>query len=76
MEVAIIDYKMSNLHSVKAACNKIGVKSIITSKKNEILDAKIAILPGVGAFNQAMKLIEEKKILKDLENFVKNEKLF
>ena len=44
MDVAIIDYKMSNLHSVQAACNTVGLKSIITSEKEEILSAKVAIL--------------------------------
>lgn len=54
MDVAIIDYKMSNLHSVQAACNKVGLSSIISSDPKQILDAKIAILPGVGAFGKAM----------------------
>ena len=43
MDVAIIDYKMSNLFSVQAACENVGLSSIITSDKNEILDAKIAM---------------------------------
>ena len=33
IDVAIIDYKMSNLFSVQAACNKIGLSSKITSNK-------------------------------------------
>ena len=31
---------MSNLHSVEAACKKVGLNSIITSQKNEILNSK------------------------------------
>ena len=57
MDVAIIDYKVSNLHSVQAACNKVGLNSIITSNRSEILNAKIAILPSVGAFGEAMNQI-------------------
>ncbi len=41
MNVAIIDYIMSNLHSVQAACKKVGLSSVITSDKGEILDAKV-----------------------------------
>ena len=38
MDVAIIDYKMSNLFSVQAACEKVGLSSTITSEKNEIFE--------------------------------------
>ena len=76
MEVAIIDYKMSNLHSVKAACNKIGLKSIITSRKNEILDAKIAILPGVGAFSEAINQIKKLELDETINEFIKTGKQF
>ena len=54
IDVAIIDYQMSNLHSVQAACNKVGLTSVITSDSNEIMNTKAAILPGVGAFGKAM----------------------
>ena len=59
MEVAIIDYKMGNLHSVKAACDKVGLASTISSDPDEINDCIAAILPGVGSFAQAMKNINE-----------------
>ena len=62
IDVAIIDYKMSNLHSVQAACNKVNLSSVITSDKGQIFDSKIAILPGVGAFNEAMKHLAKTKL--------------
>lgn len=52
--VVIIDYKLGNLFSVKQACDIVGLKSIISSKKEDILKADALILPGVGAFNEAM----------------------
>jgi len=55
MDVAIIDYQMSNLHSVQAACERVGLQSTITADPHEILAAKSAILPGVGAFGVAMQ---------------------
>ena len=70
MDVAIIDYKMSNLHSVQAACQKSGLSFVITSDKYEILDAKVAILPGVGAFGQAMKYLGDSKLDDTIYQFV------
>ena len=55
MDIAIVDYKMSNLHSVHSACKSVGIDAIITSKKSDIINAKCIILPGVGAFGPAMR---------------------
>ena len=41
MNVAIIDYGLSNLHSVDAACKKVGLLTKITSNNKEILDTWI-----------------------------------
>jgi len=76
MDVAIIDYKMSNLFSVQAACNKVGLSSVITSEKNEILDAKVAILPGVGAFGEAMKYLSDLNLDDTIFQFVDSGKPF
>ena len=76
MDVAIIDYKMSNLFSVQAACQKVGLSSIITSEKHEILDAKVAILPGVGAFGEAMKYLGKTKLDDTIYQFVDSGKPF
>lgn len=51
---AIIDYGAGNLMSVKKALDYIGAKSIITSDPAEISAADSVILPGVGAFGDAM----------------------
>jgi len=76
MDVAIIDYKMSNLHSVQAACNMVGLSSVITSDKSQILDAKIAILPGVGAFGEAMNHLAKSKLDECILRFVQSGKPF
>jgi len=52
--VVIIDYQLGNLFSVKQACNFIGISAIVSSNKDDILAADALILPGVGAFIQAM----------------------
>ena len=74
MEAVIIDYNMCNLYSVQAALSKVNINSKISSSENEILEAKCAILPGVGSFNKAMDYINEKKIDIIISKFIKTEK--
>ena len=76
MDAVIIDYKMSNLHSVQAACNKVGLSSVISSDPKEILDAKIAILPGVGAFGEAMSQLTRSGLDECIFRFVESGKPF
>jgi glutamine amidotransferase len=57
--IAIIDYGMGNLHSVSKAVERLGHAYKITSDKQEILQAEKAILPGVGAFGDAMGYLQE-----------------
>jgi glutamine amidotransferase len=52
--VAIIDYGAGNLQSVANAIIKLGYKPRVTSNSNEVLDARVVILPGVGAAADAM----------------------
>jgi len=54
MSIAIIDYGMGNLKSVYKAFLSLGLDTIITSDPNEILKADKVVLPGVGAFKDAM----------------------
>ncbi len=53
--IAIIDYDAGNLCSVVNAFEHLGVKTVVTRDKDEILSAKKVILPGVGAFGDAME---------------------
>ena len=52
--IAIIDYGAGNLHSVQNALNFLGSENVITDDKKLILSADKVILPGVGAFGDAM----------------------
>ena len=53
--VAIVDYGMGNLHSVKRKLDRIGVHGHVTSDADEILRADKLLLPGVGHFGRAMQ---------------------
>ena len=67
--IAIIDYKAGNLFSVKNAFDKLGVDTIITSDVDVIKNADKLLLPGVGAFENAMNHMRELK----LDNVIKDE---
>jgi glutamine amidotransferase len=57
--IAIIDYGMGNLHSVSKAVERLGCEMVVTSDPQQILAADGAILPGVGAFGDAMANLRE-----------------
>lgn len=52
--IAIIDYGMGNLHSVSKAVERLGHEAGVSSDAAVIMEADGAILPGVGAFGDAM----------------------
>ena len=57
--IAIIDYGAGNLFSVKNALDFLAEKSVITAECEEIRCADAMILPGVGAFPDAMRMLNE-----------------
>ena len=59
MKTAIIDYGAGNLFSVKNALDYIGAESVITKDPAVLESAERIILPGVGAFADAMKKLGE-----------------
>ncbi len=58
--IAIIKYNAGNISSVQNALTRLGYKSIVTDKADEILNADKVILPGVGEASTAMKYLKEK----------------
>lgn len=66
-KTAVIDYGAGNLMSVTNALRYIGEEWLITSDKNEIEKCDRMILPGVGAFPAAMKILREK----EFDSFIK-----
>ncbi len=68
---AIINYGVGNVLSIKRSLDYLGMKSIITNDKKKIKDCSHLILPGVGAFSSAMKLLKEgglDQVIKDFAN--------
>lgn len=58
-KVVIVDFHLGNLFSVKHACDFIGIDAEISSDPAKINTADALILPGVGAFGDAMKSLHE-----------------
>lgn len=74
--VAIIDYKMGNLFSVQHACKKVGLNPIITSDPKVLENSIGAILPGVGAFGEAINTLRRLDLIKPIKNFIDSGKPF
>lgn len=55
MKVAIIDYGLGNLRSIKRGLEKVNSRTVITHEKKDIRDCDGIVLPGVGAFEEAIK---------------------
>ena len=74
--IAIVDYGAGNLHSVKNALNFIGAESVITGDASVINDADKVILPGVGAFGDAMARLAESGLTNAVKQAVADGKPF
>lgn len=62
MAIAIVDYGMGNLHSVSKAVERLGYEAIVTGDAETILSSDGVLLPGVGAFGDAMSHLRETKL--------------
>ncbi|NGX97965.1 MAG: imidazole glycerol phosphate synthase subunit HisH [Candidatus Afipia apatlaquensis] len=58
--IGIVDYEMGNLRSVQKALESFGTEVVITSDKSEALKCSGIIIPGVGAFPDAMENLKAK----------------
>lgn len=66
--IAIIDYGAGNIFSVKNALDYLGLESQLTSDKDFIKSADEIILPGVGAFPSAMKMLENSGLIDTIKS--------
>jgi len=57
--IAIIDYGMGNLRSVQKGFERVGLEAAVTRDAKTILNARHVVLPGVGAFPDCMRNLEE-----------------
>jgi len=67
-KIVIVDYKVGNVNSVFNALKQLGYNAIISNEEREITSAEALILPGVGAFKEAMDNIRSLNLIPVLEH--------
>lgn len=76
-EIVIIDYGMGNLRSVQKAFEHIGIEALISRNHEDIRNASKIVLPGVGAFKDAMENLHTLNLIELLnEEVIQKKKLF
>ncbi len=69
--IAIIDYGVGNLGSVEKAFRFIGSDAVITSDKKLILEADAVVLPGVGAYSDAMQSLRNADMIDTIKEVIR-----
>lgn len=73
--IALIDYGMGNLFSVKRKLEKLGFRTEITNERFLLQQASKIILPGVGHFGKAMDELKRRDLVSPLTDLVKDQKV-
>lgn len=74
--IAVIDYGMGNLRSVEKALESLGAEVVVTHDPNVVRHADAVLLPGVGAFGDAMENLRQLGMVSAIEDVVREGKLF
>ncbi len=74
--IAIIDYDAGNIKSVEKACQYLGQNVKVTRDRDEIMSASHVILPGVGAFGDAMSHLKEYQLIQTIYDVVEKKTPF
>jgi glutamine amidotransferase len=74
--IVIVDYGMGNLRSVQKGLEKVGQPAVITSDPNRIAEADKVVLPGVGAFRDAIARLHEAGMVEPLVHHIRAGKPF
>jgi glutamine amidotransferase len=69
IDVAIVDHSLGNLMSVLQASRSVGLDAKITSDASEILGARSLVIPGVGAFGDAMQELDRLGLVDPIRTF-------
>ncbi|WP_297440654.1 imidazole glycerol phosphate synthase subunit HisH [Sulfurimonas sp.] len=72
--IAIVDYNMGNLASVQNAFAKLGCQTVVESNPQKFHEYEKLILPGVGAFGDAMEHLRERDMVEAIKAFAQRGK--
>ncbi|HMJ65188.1 MAG TPA: imidazole glycerol phosphate synthase subunit HisH [Candidatus Binatia bacterium] len=68
--IALLDYGSGNLRSVEKALRKVGADVLVTTSPKGLKDARAAVLPGVGAFDDCITAMQKQELLEAVKQFV------
>jgi glutamine amidotransferase len=74
--IVIVDYGLANLRSVQKAFEKLGFPAVITSDPQQVRDADKVVLPGVGAFRDAISGLHQKSLSEPIGDHIRRGKPF
>lgn len=74
--IAIIDYGMGNLRSVQKGFERVGCEALVTADPKVVLEADKIVLPGVGAFPDCMRNLEEGGFIEPLLRVIREGRPF
>jgi glutamine amidotransferase len=74
--ILIVDYGMANLRSVQKAFEKVGASAIISDDPNRIAETDKLVLPGVGAFRDAIARLREANFVDPIKDHIDKGKPF
>ncbi|MFH1397879.1 MAG: imidazole glycerol phosphate synthase subunit HisH [Candidatus Omnitrophota bacterium] len=74
--IGIIDYGMGNIHSVQKALKSLGAKVLLTNKPEVLNKCEKIVLPGVGAFADAVSEMDRQGLISAVIDAIKHKKIF
>lgn len=74
--ITIVDYGMGNLRSVQKAFERVGTSARIVTRPDEIEAAEKLVLPGVGAFGDAMDELRSRELIRPIRDFIASARPF
>jgi glutamine amidotransferase len=74
--ILIVDYGLANLRSVQKAFEKVGASAVISADPNRLAEADKVVLPGVGAFRDAIARLREGGFVEPITDHIKQGRPF
>ena len=74
--ITIVDYGMGNLRSVAKGFERLGIRARVTQDPKEVASASKLVLPGVGAFQDAISNLEQFHLMEPIRTFLEKKKPF
>ncbi len=74
--IALLDYGSGNLRSVEKALRKVGAEVSVLTRPEGLMQARAAVLPGVGAFDDCITAMQKQELLGAVKDFIASQRPF